>query len=391
MVKLVIACSIALALVGAQPGPFAEHLIADNYGYAFGVAAADLDGDGDIDLTSCDTTNNALYWFENDGRGRFKRHYIQSNETGWFERHAIGDVNGDKRPDVVVVKNLDGHLVWFENSGRPAQDKVWKRHVISTNLKRAYDVALADLNADGRLDVAASAWNGNHIAWFANPDPAANKPEWTKHMIDDNIAETRTVRLADFNGDGKSDVLATARLANLTAWYERTDQGPWRRHEIDAKSPQPVHGQPTDLDGDGDVDVVMALGMLAKEGQADTNQVVWYENVGRPGKGSAWKKHVVGTLTFAFEAGAADLDGDGDSDIVATAWGGTGHVVWFENTGDASTGWRRHVLKEKWSRANQVIVADLDGDRLLDIIATAERGANELRWWRNGLRGPGKN
>jgi len=48
-----------------------------------------------------------------------------------------------------------------------------------------------------------------------------------------------------------------------------------------------------------------------------------------------------------------------------------------------------HVIKEKWFAANQVIVADLNGDKRPDIAATADNGsryvtgANELRWWRN--------
>jgi hypothetical protein len=41
------------------------------------------------------------------------------------------------------------------------------------------------------------------------------------------------------------------------------------------------------------------------------------------------------------------------------------------------------VLKEDWVKANQVVVADLDGDGRLDILAEAERGSNEVRWWRN--------
>lgn len=364
---------------------FQESLIADKYGYAFGVAAADLDGDGDLDLTSCDTRGDALYWYENDSKGRFHRYFIQQNEPGWFERHAVGDINGDAFPDVVVVKNLDGHLVWFENSGQPVKDKVWKRHVLTTDLKRAYDVALVDLNGDGLLDVAASAWNGNHIAWFVHPGRANVNALWKKEMIDPELAEARTIRSADFNGDGKPDVLSTGRIANLTAWYDQGSAAsqPWKRHVIDDKSPQPVHGQPIDLDGDGDMDVVMALGMLATPGQEDTNQVVWYENVGRPGKGDTWSKHVIAALPFAFEAIAADLDGDRDLDVVATAWGGVGQVIWLENKGNAQAEWKPHVLKDRWPRANQPIVADLDGDQRPDIIATAESGANELRWWRN--------
>lgn len=382
--------AIASLFLADAPSPvaFTEHLIADKYGYAYGVAAADLDGDGDLDLTSCDTRGDVLYWFANDGRGAFQRHVIQDREPGWFERHAIGDLNGDGKPDVVVVKNLHGHLVWFENSGRPADDKSWKRHVITTDLKRAYDVALVDLNGDKRLDVAATAWNGNHIAWFANPGPAAPpapEAEWKKEMIDPQLAEARTVRVADFNGDGKPDILSTGRSANLTAWYEQTGNpaAPWTRHPIDDRSPQPVHGEPADMDGDGDPDVVLGLGMLATPEQVETNQVVWYENVGARGTGATWRKHLVGRLPYAFEAIAADLDGDRDPDIVATAWGGAGQLVWFENTGDPRTGWKPHVLKDKWPRANQPIVADLDRDGRLDIIATAENGSNELRWWRN--------
>lgn len=387
MLAVMLFCMLLIAANNKAPTgatTFSEHLIADKYGYAFGVAAADIDGDGDLDLTSGDTRGNELYWYANDGKGTFKRHFIQQQEPGWFERHAIGDINGDKLPDIAIVKNLDGHLVWFENSGHPTTDDKWQRHVITTDLKRAYDVALVDLNGDGRLDAAASAWNGNHVACFLNPGPAGAGQEWKKEMIDPALNESRTIRVADFNGDGKPDLLSTGRVSNLTAWYQRMGDGqPWTRHAVDDKSPQPIHGEPADMDGDGDPDIVMALGMLAPVDQPETNQIVWYENAGKPGKGDVWKKHLIGPLAYAFEAVAADLDGDRDLDVVATAWGGTGQILWFENTGDPQKGWVPHMLKDTWSRANQPIVVDLDGDKLPDIAATSENGSNELRWWRN--------
>jgi hypothetical protein len=85
---------------------------------------------------------------------------------------------------------------------------------------------------------------------------------------------------------------------------------------------------------------------------------------------------------------AGDLDGDGDQDVVATGWSPAGSIAWFENTGDPKVGWQKHVIKPRWSNAVTVIVADFDNDGRLDIVASAERGANELRWWRND--GPSK-
>jgi hypothetical protein len=68
------------APVTIESGPltFTERKILDGYTYAYGIVAADLDGDGFLDLTSADAEPNSnLYWLQNDGKGIFKRHYIQ--------------------------------------------------------------------------------------------------------------------------------------------------------------------------------------------------------------------------------------------------------------------------------------------------------------------------
>lgn len=373
---------------------FSEHLIADKYAYAYGIAAADFDGDGDLDLTSADyTPHNMLYLFENDSRGQFKRHVIQKEDPERLERHMIGDVDGDGDLDVVIVKNLRGHLLWFENSGKPTDGKLWRRHVITTKLPGAYDVALADFDKDGDLDVAASSWVlGNQFAWFEN-DGTPAQGDWKKHMIEQDVAETRTMRAADFDGDGDTDLLGTARQAGAVVWYEnRRSAGnvSWKKHFIDDKSVFPAHGNPADMDGDGDLDVVMALGFYFRPGSKDPkasqaredNQIVWYEN--NASANAPWKKHIIGAkFDDAFEAVAGDLDGDGDIDVAATSWRNPGRVAWFENLGDPKGSWKRHLLKENWRSANQVIIADLNGDGRLDIAACAEHGSYELRWWRN--------
>jgi hypothetical protein len=398
--RLDLAAAVDHVFASAKPADgitFSEHLIADKYAYAYGIAAADIDRDGDLDLTSADyQPHNRLYLFENDGRGEFKRHFIQKDDPERLERHMVGDVDGDGDLDVVIVKNLRGDLLWFENSGRPKDGKLWRRHVITTDLPGAYDVALADFDQDGDLDVAGSSWVlGNQFAWFEN-DGSPSDGEWTKHMIEENVGETRTMRSADFDGDGDVDLLGTARKGHQVIWYEnqppaKDSKQPlfWKKHLIDAESRCPAHGNPVDMDGDGDIDVVMALGFYYRPGSGDQdasldrkdNQIVWYENSGKPTAG-VWRKHVIAPeFDDAFEAVAADLDGDGDVDVAATSWRNPGRVAWFENQGDQV--WKKHMLKNNWRSANQVIIADLNGDGRPDIVACAEHGSYELRWWKN--------
>jgi hypothetical protein len=260
-----------------------------------------------------------------------------------------------------------------------------------------------DLDEDGDLDVVATSWLANAVAWFENPlvkqrDPSVPFPRpsdrkffdtrawegkpWIKHMIDPELPESRTVRFADFNADGYPDLLSTGSKKNLVVWYQHPGADPtsrWRRRVIDGTLFLPRHGHPVDMDGDGDMDVVMAGGMPDDARGA----VVWYENDGKPAAG-AWTRHAIcDHLPSAFEAFPADLDGDGNFEVAATRWGPQGGLDLFRHAGDPSGPWQRQKIKEGWSKANQVIIADLDGDKRPDILAEAERGANECRWWRN--------
>lgn len=391
---------------------FTEFLIQDKYRYVYGVSAADFNRDGKIDLVTADireepggARKSNLYWFENDGTGQFTRHSIFEGEPGWLERNAAGDISGNGFPDVVIVNNLLGHILWFENDGKPGAGH-WKRHVVTTNAPRAYNVALADFDGDGALDVALASYKGNLVAWFKNPGKSGWDNEWPRFVIDDHMTEARTIAAVHFNGDGRMDLLATsigaadipvgadpAEHQGSIVWYENPGDPvskPWIKHVIDDQSRAPCHGQAVDIDGDGDLDVVMAFGMRAELSPQEMHEIAWYENLGGAKK---WRRHTIGALPFAYEAIAADLDADGRMEVIATD--NRDKVVWFKHDGDPSGAWTMRILKENWPSANQPIVADLNGDNRLDIIAASDdgakrfRGANELRWWRND--GVGKN
>lgn len=139
-----------VSLGGQRVPRFSEHLISNDYTYPYGVSAADLDRDGDLDLTSSDALpHNNLYWFENDGSGKFTRHFIARNDPQRLERHVTVDMDDDGYLDVVIVENLYGDLKWFKNPGVfPGEDPLWERRYITQGgLPSAYDVAVADLVA----------------------------------------------------------------------------------------------------------------------------------------------------------------------------------------------------------------------------------------------------
>jgi hypothetical protein len=326
--------------IEAGPITLTEHRLLSNYTYSYACAAADLDGDGDLDLTSSDAEPNSnLYLLLNDGRGNFQHLFIQKygmeqDQPVRLERHAIGDINRDGRPDVVIVDNIRWDIRWFENLGPELIAGPWKLHRVAQpkEVPGAYDVALADFDADGDLDVAASSWRfGNRFDWFENVGQPGDGSQWLRHEIEGMLAETRTIAVADFNRDGRPDLLGTARVGNEIVWYENSGhpaKEPWTKHSIDSLTVAPAHGHPVDLDGDGDLDVVMAFGIAAEPALSDSHQIAWYENIGRPGAGKEWQKHSIAAgFPQGFEAVPGDLDADGDVDVVATGWGRQGRVA----------------------------------------------------------------
>jgi len=158
------------------------------------------------------------------------------------------------------------------------------------------------------------------------------------------------------------------------AWYENTagDGDAWTAHSIstDAKGATSVFA--ADVDGDGDQDVLST--------SYDNNKVAWYENEQR--NGSTWTPREIWLGgRGASSVIAADLDRDGDQDVVSAAYLDD-TIAWHENVrGDGSL-WLLHRLDVQARGATAVYAVDVDSDGDLDIIAASARD-NTIAWYEN--------
>ncbi|HIF05709.1 MAG TPA: VCBS repeat-containing protein [Gemmatimonadetes bacterium] len=144
-----------------------------------------------------------------------------------------------------------------------------------------YAVAVADFNQDGRLDVMANSLRVPELVWHENPT-------WERHVIVEDVSSLVNLAIADIDGDGIPEVAFQTAFAMLPSsseghnWVARS-QGdptmPWKTEAID-DYPTSHHVTWADLDGDGSLELVNAL-LLGSEGLAptydqDMASVFWY-------------------------------------------------------------------------------------------------------------------
>ncbi len=237
---------------------YREIVLKSAIGYPYGLASTDYDGDRRTDLTIADGDTGRLHILLNRGVDQFEEQ-IRETDLSLIERHAHGKIEEGGKLTTVIVDNRKGGIFALTD------DQLAPIAPAGT-FKRAYDVALADFNRDGHTDVLATNYVGNEVRLFWNPG-SLGEP-WPTTLASDIGAEARTARVADFDGDGDPDALTTSRLSMLVSWLENAD-GQWLRHEIDGSIPFPAHSEPADMDGDGDIDIVLAAGLNAdpKRGQ----------------------------------------------------------------------------------------------------------------------------
>ena len=127
-----------LGLVFPARAQFIEHTVAGGDHATVGaywVHAADVDGDGDLDILSASKYDDRIAWRENDGQGNFIPHTISLHAHGARSVYAI-DVDGDGDMDVLSASREDDDISWYENDG----NEHFTEHTVSDLADGAYDV-----------------------------------------------------------------------------------------------------------------------------------------------------------------------------------------------------------------------------------------------------------
>jgi len=273
-----------------------------------------------------------------------------------------------------------GHLPAKAPTGKP---KPWQRHIIDGSSRGADGVRLADVNGDGLMDIATGWEEAGIIRVYINPGPKKAKAPWPAVTVG-KVKSPEDAVFADLDGDGAMDVVSCCEGRTKTVYVhwaptepKRTlEPGAWKTEALPVTAGKQawMFALPMQIDGRGGVDLVVS----SKGSNATIGSLISPKD---PRDVKAWTFRPICKAGWIMSLIAADMDHDGDPDVLATDRRGTNRsALWLENPGPASAGsgtWPRHVIADpaRPDRAGQYMflnVGDIDGDHLGDVVAAVK-------------------
>ncbi|MEZ5008685.1 MAG: FG-GAP-like repeat-containing protein [Chitinophagales bacterium] len=326
------------------------------------VHALDVNNDGLMDVIT--SAENQLSWFENLGLNYYSQQQFVTESISLASSIYSNDFDNDGIIDL-VCNNYNGALSWYKNDG----EGNFTNRLVS-NIQNSRSIYTADLDNDGDIDIVASF--DDKLRWFEN-DSDGN---FMSHDIESTLfLSVRSITTADLNNDGFLDIIAsTGSNFDGVVWLENNGNGGFNQEHIFGELfNSSLAVTAGDFDGDNDIDIVAI----------HERQIVYYKNSNNGNFDSFWILYTatVGTLSLG-SIYSTDLDNDGDLDLV-TATYADNTVAWFQNNGNGTFSSQK-IIKDNFSKANSIYAEDLDNDGDKDLICAAS-GDHKSVWFENEL------
>ena len=354
----------------------------------------DLDQDGLKDVLLCDGQTNKVGWIRQVRLGVFEEQDIGGSVPGPAHLE-IADMDGDGHLDVLVssmgvippsnVKS--GSVIVLVNDG----SNHFTNRVLLENVARVTYVAAADFNKDGRLDLVVGQFGylQGEIRWMEN----IGNWEFKSHQLSD-LPGTIHAPVVDLNGDGNLDIVALISQDSEEVHAFYGDGAGNFRDTVLYGSTNKDFGSSglvvSDVNGAGRPDIIYTNGDgfdYATPGSRPWHGVQWLENLGQ----GDFSYHRVGDFPGAFSPTVVDLNQDGFPDIIASSffnnWNDRNAVslMVFEN--DGSGHFSPRVLAHEPTHLVVVKAADLFNDGRIELVTGSfmffppyDRGARITLW-----------
>jgi len=203
-------------LVYYRPGAWTRHLISEqNEGVVHGLDVLDWDGDGRDEILTASFTGLHLFRYGRDGRWT-RTELAKGDPAAWpksgASEVAVGQLGKDRY--LASIEPWHGHqvVVYLERGGRR------ERLVIDDSFVEGHTLRTADLNGDGRDEIVAGYRGKGHAVYVYYAEDARGE-RWARHQLDDGVAAS-SCAVADLNGDGRLDLACIGGSTANLKWYE---------------------------------------------------------------------------------------------------------------------------------------------------------------------------